>query len=330
VATGTLFERPRQARQPNLQLECAMHSTDQYDRCPEFAVVSVNTPRRGAGRWRLGVSCAVLLLAGSAGAAYLALPDPVKPDPESRRLLPALDSVFLEDLTWMEVRDAQRAGKTTIVVATGGVEQNGPYLATGKHNIILRGTTEAIARRLGNALVAPIVPFVPEGDFSPPSLHMQYPGSVGVSEATFRALLSDMCESFKVTGFRHIVLVGDSGGNQEGMREVAEKLDQQWRGSGPRVVYIPEYWDYPGIERWLAEQGIRQVPEGLHDDFAITSQMLALDPRSVRAEERKQAGLFRINGVDLAPQDQTATWGRRIIDRRAEQTVAAIRKALAD
>lgn len=315
---------------PPLQLERAVRSNVENHRCLGGVASEGISPKAARRHWPVAWMSVVAMLAGSVGAAYFALPDPVKPDPESRRLLPALDSVFLEDLTWMEVRDAQRAGKTTIVVATGGVEQNGPYLATGKHNVILRGTTEAIARKLGNALVAPIVPFVPEGDFAPPSLHMQYPGSIGVSEATFRALLSDLCESFKVTGFRHIVLIGDSGGNQEGMREVAEKLDAQWRGTGPRVIYIPEYWDYPGIERWLAEQGIRQVPEGLHDDFAITAQMLALDPRSVRAEERKQAGLFRINGVDLAPQDQTATWGRRIIDRRAAQTVAAIHKALAD
>ena len=91
------------------------------------------------------------------------------------------DSVFIEQLTWMEVRDAMKAGKTTVIIPTGGVEQNGPYLATGKHNYILRATTEAIARKLGNALVAPIVVFVPEGDIDPPSLHMKYPGTISLT-----------------------------------------------------------------------------------------------------------------------------------------------------
>ena len=92
-----------------------------------------------------------------AAAALAALPDPVAPDPESKRPIEAVDNVFIEDLTWMEVRDALRAGKTTVLVPTGGIEQNGPYLVTGKHNVVLRGTTEAIARKLGNCLVAPIV-----------------------------------------------------------------------------------------------------------------------------------------------------------------------------
>src|SRR4029077_11664598 len=94
-----------------------------------------------------------LSLTFSVSASLAALPDPIKPDPNTPRPMAAVDSVFIEDLTWMEVRDALHAGKDTVIVATGGVEQNGPYLVTGKHNIILRATTEAIARKLGNALV---------------------------------------------------------------------------------------------------------------------------------------------------------------------------------
>ena len=278
--------------------------------------------------WTRRLALGLLVLATTAGA-YQAVPDPVNPDPRGKRPIDAVESVFLEDLTWMEVRDAMAAGKKTILVATGGVEQNGPYLATGKHNVILRGTTEAIARQLGNALVAPIIAFVPEGDFEPPSLHMKYPGTIGLSEETYRALLKDICRSFQVTGFETIVLIGDSGGNQDGMKAVAEELTAHWGQQGPRVLYIPEYWDYPGLEKWLADQGIVQTPEGLHDDFAITSQMLAVDPQTVRAAERQKAGLFKINGVDLAPVAKTAEWGRRIIQRRATQTVDAIHKALA-
>src|SRR5947207_5200109 len=94
----------------------------------------------------------------------LARPDPVNPDPNTPRPIEAVDTVWIEELTWMEVRDALKAGKQTVIIPTGGVEQNGPYLATGKHNVVLRATAEAIARKLGDALVAPIVPFVPEGN----------------------------------------------------------------------------------------------------------------------------------------------------------------------
>ena len=260
--------------------------------------------------------------------AFAAAPDPVSPDPNSPRSIEAVDSVFTEELTWMEIRDAMKEGKTTIIVATGGIEQNGPYLATGKHNYILRATTEAIARKLGNALVAPIVAFVPEGDIEPPSLHMKYPGSISLTEETYRRLLTDICASFRAGGFAHIVLIGDSGGNQDGMKAVAAALNEKWAGGKSRVHFIPEYYDYAGVESWLKTQGIAQTPEGLHDDFAITAQMMAVDPTTVRMKQRIAAGKFRINGIDLAPAEKTIEWGRKIVEYRAGITVSAIRRAI--
>src|SRR5262249_53971328 len=210
-------------------------------------------------------------------------------------------AVFLEDVPWMEVRDALRAGKAAVLVATGGVEQNGPYLVTGKHNVVLRATTEAIARKLGNTLVAPVVAFVPEGDIDPPTIHMKYPGTISLTEETYQRLLIDICDSMRVHGFRHIVLIGDSGGNQKGMKAVAAKLNERWKGKKTRVHFIKEYYDYPGVTKWLAEQGIKQKSEGIHDDFAITAQMMVIDPMTVRMKQRIAADEFRINGIDLAP-----------------------------
>jgi creatinine amidohydrolase/Fe(II)-dependent formamide hydrolase-like protein len=259
---------------------------------------------------------------------FSAAPDPVSPDPNSPRPIEAVDSIFTEELTWMEIRDAMKAGKTTIIIATGGVEQNGPYLATGKHNYVLRATTEAIARKLGNALVAPIVAFVPEGDIEPPTLHMKYPGSISLTEETYRRLLTDICRSFRANGFANIVLIGDSGGNQEGMKAVAGELNARWAGGKTRVHFIPEYYDYGGVEKWLASEGIKQTPEGYHDDFAITAQMMVVDPATVRMKERIAAGKFRINGVELTPAAKTIEWGKKIVDYRAGVTVSAIQKAI--
>ena len=224
-------------------------------------------------------------------ASQTAAPDPVRPDPDAPRPIPARDTVFMEDMTWMEVRDAMKAGKDTAIVATGGIEQNGPYLAAGKHNVVLRATTEAVVRNLGNALVAPIVPFVPEGDIDPPTLHMRYPSTISVTEGTYRALLTEICGCLRSHGFRRIVLIGDSGGKQEGMEAVANDLNARSSGGKTKVYYIKEYYGYPGVEEWLESQGIAQTAEDLHDDFAITAQMAAVDPSSVRAEERIKAGI---------------------------------------
>src|SRR5262249_50264093 len=151
------------------------------------------------------------------------------------------------------------------------------------------------------ALVAPIVAFVPEGDIDPPTEHMKYPGTTSLTEDTYERLLTDVCACFRTHGFEHVVMIGDSGGNQKGMRAVADRLNARWAGGKTRVHFIPEYYDYGGVRRWLEQQGVKQVDEGLHDDFAMTAQMMAVDPATVRMKQRLATGKFRINGVELAP-----------------------------
>ena len=255
---------------------------------------------------------------------------PVNPDPKGARPIEAVDTVFIEDMTWMEVRDAMAAGKDTVIVATGGIEQNGPYLVAGKHNVVLRGTTEAIARKLGNALVAPIIGFVPEGDIDPPTVHMNYPSTVSLTEDTYRRLLVDVCSCYRTHGFKHVVLIGDSGGNQDGMKAVAEELNAKWKGGKTKFSFIPQYYNYGSLNAWLEERGIKQTDEGLHDDFAMESVMLSIDPSSVRMKQRVAAGKFKINGVDLAPVEKTVALGKQIIDYRAEIAVTAIRKSIGE
>ncbi len=273
---------------------------------------------------RMPILLAIVLFAGAQANA----PDPIHPDPNGPRPIDIVDTLFLEEMTWMEVRDAMRSGKTTAIVATGGVEQNGPYLAAGKHNYVLRATTEAIARKLGNALVAPIVAFVPEGDIEPPSGHMRYPSTISVTEETFGRLLTDICASLRAHGFTEIVLIGDSGGNQSGMKAVAEALTARWAGDTNkcRVVYIPEYYDYPAVTRWLEENGIKETSEGIHDDFGITAMMMTVDPTTVRMKQRIAAGKFQINGIPLAPAEKTIALGRKLVDLRADLMIAALRR----
>jgi len=272
----------------------------------------------------LVAACVVALAAGIPQDKF----GPTNPDPNAPRPIAAYESLFIEELTWMEVRDALKAGKDTVLVATGGVEQNGPYLSTGKHNVVLRATTQAIASRLGNTLIAPIVVFVPEGNIDPPSSHMKFPGTIGLTEDTYRRLLTDICASLRAHGFKQIILIGDSGGNQAGMKQVAADLNARWADGKTRLHFIPEYYDFSTVAKWLKEQGINQVSEGLHDDFAMTAQMMLVDPTTVRMKERIAAGKFRINGVDLAPAEKTIEWGRKIVDFRADLTVAAIKKSM--
>ena len=246
--------------------------------------------------------------------------------------LPAPNTVWIEEMTWMDVRDAIRAGKTTVIIPTGGVEPNGPWLVTGKHNYVLQANCDAIARRLGNALCAPIIKLVPEGNIEPPSSHMRSPGTISVRQETFRATLTDVAHSLKQHGFTNIIYIGDSGGNQPGQRAVADSLTAIWNGQ-PVVAHVQEYYDYDGAGAHMASRGIPEDStrnENLHDDPVITLNMFATDPRSVRWEERTRIGKASINGVSIADREKNLALAKEIIDFRAAVTVEAIRKAIAN
>lgn len=246
--------------------------------------------------------------------------------------LEASHSVWIEELTYMEVRDRIAEGFTTAIISTGGIEQNGPYLATGKHNIILRAMCPAIAHELGNALCAPIVAFVPEGNIDPPSGAMRYPGSFTVRDETYHALLVDIAQSLRVHGFRDIVLIGDSYGNQDGMEDVARDLNKRWKQSGVTAHFVREFYTsgWQETERYTEEVlGVSETRnDGHHDDIWVTAIMMVTDPSSVRYHERVEAGLASINGVDIAPMEDTIELGRKMVEFRAKHTADAIRKAI--
>jgi len=244
------------------------------------------------------------------------------------RPIDAVGSVWIEELTWMEVRDAIAAGKTTVIIPTGGVEPNGPYLATGKHNYVLQGACEGIARKLGNALCAPILKLVPEGNISPPSSHMIYPGTISLREETFRAVLEDVGASLKAHGFKHIVYIGDSGGNQNGMQAVAKSLNEKWQDNSAH--FIPEFYRYADVFTWMEKElGIKEGKnDGFHDDYVITAIMMTEDPSSVRYDQRVKAGLASINGLSIADKAKTVEIGKKLLQYRVDQTVIAIQKAI--
>lgn len=244
--------------------------------------------------------------------------------------LPAPNTVWMEEMTWMDIRDALKAGKTTAIITTGGMEPNGPWLATGKHNYVLQANCEAIARKLGNALCAPIVKFVPEGNVEPPTGHMTSPGTISAREGTFRALLTDIVTSLKAHGFDRIILIGDSGGNQGGQRAVADSLTAIWKGS-PIVAHVQEYYDYNKATEYMKTKGLVEgASDNLHDDAIITLNMMVADPKSVRYEERVKAGKATINGVSIADREKAMAWARQIVEHRVNITVDAINKAIAN
>ncbi len=240
------------------------------------------------------------------------------------------DTVFLEELTWTEVRDLLAAGKTTVIVASAGNEQNGPHMVLGKHEYIVKHAADRIARKLGNALVAPIVTYVPEGAIDPPSGHMRYPGTISLPNVYFMKIYEYAARSLKAHGFTDIVFLGDSGGNQNGMEEVALALNAEWRGGKTRVHFVPEYYSDNGFTDWLKTQGETDESIGTHAGISDTSQLLAVAPQHVRKDKLAKAGGFEGSGVTGDPTKATETYGKKGIDFKVETAVARIQTLVSE
>jgi len=244
--------------------------------------------------------------------------------------LPANPTVWIERMTWMDVRDALAAGKTTAIITSGGIEPNGPWAALGKHDYVAQTLCEAVARKMGDALCAPVVPFVPHGSFDSGASHNERLGTIGVHDETYSALVGDIARSLQMQGFKNIVLMGDHGGGQEILQALAGKLNQEW---GTRTVYyIKDFYDsWNGADSLLQNEmkvWKAGTDDGLHDDPDVEVQMVLTDPDLVRWRERVKAGKASINGVSVADLKAARSWGQKIVDYRATVTVDAIRKAL--
>jgi creatinine amidohydrolase len=235
-------------------------------------------------------------------------------------------SPFIEDLTWIEVRDAVKAGAVTAIVPTGGTEENGPHMATGKHNLIVRYCAGEIARRLGHALVAPVLAYVPEGNFDPPTDNLTLPGTIGVSEPTFAAILTEAATSLALAGFVLICFIGDHGLSQRAQANVAATLTRRWRPRSIRVADIDRYYGANGQEEWLKSQGYSAAEIGQHAGLLDTAELMAVAPQDIRA------GLLAPGswpagptGADGDPTRATAELGAKLLELKIAAAVDQIR-----
>jgi len=248
-----------------------------------------------------------------------------------RAFAQAPDTVLLEELTWTELRELIGSKTTTIIVPVGGIEQSGPHMTLGKHNLRVKVLSEKIARAVGHTLVAPVIAYVPEGRLSPATGHMRFPGTVTVPDETFQKVLEYAARSFRLHGFRDIVLLGDHGGTQADQKAVAGRLNREWAAAPVRVHAIEDYYRAADVEfpRLLKTRGYRAEELGAHAGLADTSLMLAVDPRMVRSGRlRPGPGPREGSGASGDPSRASAELGQLGVELIVSRTVEAIRKSI--
>lgn len=237
-------------------------------------------------------------------------------------------SVYIEDLTWTEVRDAIAAGKTTAIIYSGSTEQNGPHMALGKHNFVAHFVAGRIADELGDALVYPTMPFAPTGDFVLKSGHLRFPGSVSVSSEVYLGVVSQVALSAILGGFKQVYLMGDHGGGQNELRLAAENLDEEWAEKGVRIRYVPDLYfkEKKQSLQYLTERHIAADEHAGTDD---TSEIMFIDSahKWIRANRLtfSDSSQEPKTGVIGDPTRASAAMGKVFIEFKVSNAVAQIR-----
>ena len=256
---------------------------------------------------------------------------------------PRQEQVEIELMTYPEIYSAiHDHGKTTVLVYNGGTEQRGPHAVLGGHTFMARAIAPMVARKLGNALVAPVLPFSvnPAGGVDP-----KMPGSVALAPELFQKVNEAVVDSMAKNGFKNIVLMGDHGGGQEELAKLAETLDAKYRTQGIHVYFCGDVYEKSRREfaAWLTSKGL---PLSNHGGISDTSTMLYLEPASgqwVRSMYKTTIGdpilppgqrpdprTPRVNnGVTGDPRPSTPEIGKLVVDMKVTNAVAQIQKLIA-
>jgi creatinine amidohydrolase/Fe(II)-dependent formamide hydrolase-like protein len=247
-------------------------------------------------------------------------------------------NVEFDMMTWPEVKKAMAGGKTTALVYNGGTEQRGPQNVNGGHTLMARETVRAIAIKLGNAIAAPVLPF------SPNNASADLPGTIGLTPDLFAAINEQVAEQLIKTGFKNIVLMGDHGGGQQQLGEVAKKLAAKYASQGIKVVFCNDVYSTANddFDKWLQANG---YPTSSHAGIPDTSEMLylgadkgwtkkelvkdALGDPVLPQGQRPDPSKPRVNnGISGDGRRSTPELGKKIFDMKVDYAVKQIKTLL--
>jgi creatinine amidohydrolase/Fe(II)-dependent formamide hydrolase-like protein len=234
------------------------------------------------------------------------------------------DRVDIESLTHAEIHDAiHKHGKTTVLIFNGGTEQRGPHAVLGGHTFMARRTAEAIARRLGNALVAPVLPFSPAGSH----LNPKWPGSVDLPPDLYSKVNEAVVASMVTNGFRNVILMGDHGGGQQELAALAKTLNVRYSAQGVHVYFCSSVYKEAreDFNAWLKEN---KLPVGTHASIPDTSELMYLGGEEYVRKNKLELG-NRKNGITGDPRPSSADLGKRVFDMKVDYGVAEIRRLIA-
>jgi creatinine amidohydrolase/Fe(II)-dependent formamide hydrolase-like protein len=159
---------------------------------------------------------------------------------------------------------------------------------------------------------------------------MRFPGTIGVTEAAYGAVIEGIARSLKAGGFKTICLIADHGGSQAPQAEAAARLNAEWAGQGVEVIHVDAYYSDAAQIALLLGQGESRAAIGEHASVIDTSELMAVHPEGVDlARSRAQPFTLQPSGVRGDPATASAERGRQLLAIRIGAAVAQIRARMA-
>lgn len=232
----------------------------------------------------------------------------------------AQEQVDLELMTYPEVAAAMHRGKTTVLIYSGGTEQRGPHAVLGGHTLIAKRAGVEIAQQLGNALLAPVLPYSLAGSH----LNPKWPGSISLPGPVFSDVMAAVVDSMAVNGFTHIVLMGDHGGGQAELKALAARLDAKYASKGTRVLFCGDVYEKTrkDVAAWIAQH---DLPASTHGGVSDTSVLMFLGGDAYVRRDKLADAVRANSGVTGDPRPSTPEMGKMFFDMQVRNAVAQIR-----
>lgn len=258
------------------------------------------------------IACASFLISNSVPAGIVKINSP-----------PSLE---ISKLTWIQLVDFINSGYNTVIIPSGGIEQNGPHMVLGKHNFIIEWTSLEIAKRVGNTLISPTVSFVPEGSIEQRTGNMKFPGTIGVSEEVYYGILDGIIRSLKLSGFKNICLIADHGGSLDVQQKLAERLSKEWGDDGVRVINISRYYDAGNAQvKYLQGLGFTSKDIGDHAGMLDTSELMFVYTNGVNINSLNPKDNLQNNyGHSGDPAKSSELIGKKLLDLKIKAAVDQI------
>jgi len=245
------------------------------------------------------------------------------------------DTVALAELSWPEVAAALEDGVDTVVLPLGATEQHGPHLPVDTDTRLATELAERVARRLGDALVAPAIPVGPSEE------HAVFPGTVSVSPDTLDALLRDYVDSFERQGFERVVVLPGHGGSFPTVDAAYPDLARETGVDVVAVTGLRRHMDL--LQDGLRAAGVDVDEPVVHAGASETAMVLAVAPDLV-ADDRPEGHTGEVSATALFtegieyydedgvlgdPRPATAAVGETLLEHVAEAHADYVRREFA-